>query len=188
MAIKKTLAPQPKRGVTAVEFSLVAPIVLLTIFAGVEFVRTNVIRHTVQNASYAASRAVMVPGASKSEAIAEANSLLSLVGITDAQIVFEPSTITEETRFVTTRISIPMAANSWGLSELFGDGILVGESVLRTERAPNVQAQALPTMVSTSEPPEEPLDDEPIDDLGDLADEAPVEERSRGREPEVVEI
>ena len=142
-----------RQGVTAVEFAMVAPIVLITIFAGIEFVRANIIRHTIDNAAYAASRAVMVPGATKEEAIEKANALLSIVGISDAEIEFEPETIGEDTQFVSTTISVPMAKNSWGVSSLFGNSVLTGSSTVRTERAPNIQSQSLPTVLN---PPPEP--------------------------------
>ena len=41
----------PRAGATAVEFAVVVPILLLTIWAGITFVRANMIRHTVENAA-----------------------------------------------------------------------------------------------------------------------------------------
>ncbi len=146
----------PRRGVSTVEFALIAPFVFLIIIAGIEFVRANVIRHTAENAAYAASRTVIVPGASKQEAIDRANDVLALAGVIDAVITFDPETIEEDTIFVSTNITIPMNTNSWGLSSFLKDARIEAETTLRTERAPVVQAQVLPTILNSPPPPPPP--------------------------------
>ena len=161
----------PRAGATAVEFAVVVPILLLTIWAGITFVRANMIRHTVENAAYVASRAVIVPGATQEEAIEEAQRLLGVLGIRDAEITFDPSVIEEDTLFVTTEISVPMQNNSWGMNRFMKDAMFFGSSTLRTERTPAQQVNGLPTVI---DPPEstEPIQPEPPEptDSGESSD------------------
>ncbi len=141
-----------RAGATAVEFAVVVPILLLTVWAGITFVRANMIRHTVENAAYVASRAVIVPGATQEEAIAQAERLLGILGIEDATITFDPNVIEEDTLFVTTEISVPMQNNSWGLNRYMKDAVFFGSSTLRTERAPAQQVTGLPSEVAPPQP------------------------------------
>ena len=148
-----------RSGATAVEFAMISPILFLCIFAGVEFVRANIIRHTAENAAFCASRAVMVPGATKSEAIDKANAVLAMAGVRDAEIQLDPAVIDESTTHVKTEISIPRNQNSWGLGTFMKDRAIVVEATLRTERSPVVQANALPTVLNP--PPPDPAPDPP---------------------------
>ena len=143
-----------RQGATAVEFAMISPILFICIFAGVEFVRANIIRHTAENAAFCASRTVMVPGATKAEAIEKANAVLAMAGVRDAEITFTPEVIDETTTHVSTEISVPMNQNSWGLGAFMKDRAIIAEATMRTERSPVVQAQALPTILNP--PPPEP--------------------------------
>jgi hypothetical protein len=163
MKIISTAKPSMARrtGTATVEFAVVVPILLLTIWAGITFTRANMIRHTVENAAYTASRAVIVPGATQEEAIEQAQKLLAVLGIRDAVITFNPDVIEENTLFVTTEISVPMSNNSWGLKRFMNDAVFFGSSTLRTERTPAQQVNGLPTVVDPPEPPERPERPEP---------------------------
>ncbi|HBJ33998.1 MAG TPA: pilus assembly protein TadE [Planctomycetaceae bacterium] len=135
----------PSRPATiAVEFALVAPVIILLFFATVDFVRYNLLRHTASNAAYEAARHVIVPGASRAEAEEKARHVLALLAIQGAQITILPSVITEETSTVQVDIAIPVDNNSWGLAHYFSNQTLLVTSLLRTERAPMVQASSLP--------------------------------------------
>lgn len=132
-----------RTGATAVEAALVIPIILLFVFGGIEVVRLNVVRHTARNAAYEATRSAIIPGGSADQAQATADEILAICGIQGATVTVEPSPILEETQFVTTRVSVPMASNSWGLAMFAGDATLDFETTLRTERNPVSQAKAI---------------------------------------------
>ena len=125
---------ETRRGVATVEVVLVLPIVLLIIFASVEFGRLNMLRHAVENAAYEGARHCIVPGATVAEATAIAQQHLDAFGTAGAQILVTPSPITEETNEITVRVTVSMDQNSW-IAPAFTEGTQVqGSSTLRTER------------------------------------------------------
>ena len=66
-----------RRGAAAVEFAILANIVLITVFTCMEFARLNMIRNLTQDAAYFAARHAIVPGATADEAITEADRIMS---------------------------------------------------------------------------------------------------------------
>ena len=52
-----------RRGVTATEFAVVAPVFFLFLWSTFEFGKLYMIRHTADNAAYEACRHIIVPGA-----------------------------------------------------------------------------------------------------------------------------
>ncbi len=91
--MKQSSSNRCRRGATAVEFAIVAPIFFLLLLSSFEFSRLNVIRHTADNAAYEAARNAMVPGATAAEAIATANSILRVVGTRGARVTINPTTL-----------------------------------------------------------------------------------------------
>ena len=148
-----------RTGATAVEFALMSSVMLLIVFGSIEFFRANLIRHNMIHAAYEASREVVVPGANRSEAIAKANQVLGRLGIKDAEISITPESITEETPFVTTTISVPMKSNSW--MPIYFQGAMEVETTLRTERLATSQVQFLPTILNPPPPPPTPPPTDP---------------------------
>lgn len=144
-----------RQGTISVETALVIPLIFMAVFAGVEFVRLNVIRHSIRNATYEAARAAIVPGADAETAIALANEVLALSGIRDATVTISPNPILEETETVSVQVSVPIATNSWGVGMFFDESDLVSATELRTERAPMVQAQTIEELVFPPPPPPE---------------------------------
>jgi Flp pilus assembly protein TadG len=124
-----------RRGATAVEFALTAPVFFLLLLAAFEFGWMNVIRHTADNAAYEAARTAMVPGATVAEAKAKANNLLGIVGARSATITVTPSELTPETDQVTVAIDIPMNENGLIVPRFTSAKTLHCSSTLRTERA-----------------------------------------------------
>jgi hypothetical protein len=97
------------------------------------------LQQTADTAAYEGARHAMVPGATTTEGLAEANRLLSQAKISKAQIVFEPETITEDTAAVSVHVKIPMADNNWFFSQ-FGDSYNITSDVtLLCERVPITQ-------------------------------------------------
>jgi Flp pilus assembly protein TadG len=124
-----------RRGATAVEFALTAPIFFLFLLAAFEFGWMNVIRHTADNAAYEAARTIIVPGATAAEARNKANGLLRIVGARGATITVTPSTVTTDTEEVTVAIDVPMRRNGLITPRFTKKSTIHSESTLRTERA-----------------------------------------------------
>lgn len=124
----------PRRGVTLVEFAFAFPILLTIVFGMVEFVRMHNIRHAADNASYEAARHVIVPGASKAEAVDKANDLLARAGVSKGTFTVTPDVITDDTEQVTVRVSVSLEENSWLPSQLTAKRTIVRETTLMTER------------------------------------------------------
>ena len=129
------LRRQLRRGAAVVEMAVVVPVFFLLLFAGIEFARLNVIRHTADNAAYEAARRVIVPGATAAEAIAQANSLLNIVGTRGATVDILPPTITPATDEVTVTIDVPMNQNGWIFPRFTSTTVMTSSSTLKTERA-----------------------------------------------------
>ena len=65
-------------------------------------------RHTLDNAVYEAARKSIVPGATAGEIESQAKSILSTLGISNANVTVDPRVITDSTEFVTVKVSIPL--------------------------------------------------------------------------------
>jgi Flp pilus assembly protein TadG len=129
------LARRKRRGVTAVEFGLTAPLFFLFLLTAFEFGWMNVVRHTADNAAYEAARIAIVPGATATEAIAEANRLLDIVRARGAEVTVTPPNLTVDTQEVTVSIDIPLDRNGLILPRFTATRWISSESTLRTERA-----------------------------------------------------
>jgi Flp pilus assembly protein TadG len=126
-----------RTGAVAVEFAITAPIFFLFLLAAFEFGWLNVMRHTADNAAYEAARTAIVPGATASEALAKATSLLNVVGARNATINITPTDITNSTTQVTVAVDLPMSSNGLIVPRFTGNTVLHSESTLRTERSTN---------------------------------------------------
>jgi Flp pilus assembly protein TadG len=124
-----------RRGATATEFAMTAPIFVLFLMASFEFGWLNVLRHTADNAAYEAARYAMVPGGTAAEAKARANSILKIVGARGAVVTVTPATLTATTDKVTVAIDIPMKSNALVVPKFTGKKTLHAEATMRTERA-----------------------------------------------------
>ncbi|TWU59910.1 TadE-like protein [Rubripirellula tenax] len=67
---------ESRLGASAVEFAIVANILLLIILTCMEFARMNMVRNLAQDAAYFAARHAIVPGANAAEAEGEANRIM----------------------------------------------------------------------------------------------------------------
>jgi Flp pilus assembly protein TadG len=123
-----------RSGVTVVEFSIVAPIFFLFLLASFEFGWMNILRHTADNAAYEAARTAMVPGASAADAVAKANSILSVVKARNSTVTVTPTVITQATDHVTVAIDVPMNSNALVIPRFTGTKTIHCSATLRTER------------------------------------------------------
>lgn len=124
-----------RRGATAVEFAITAPVFLIFLLAAFEFGWLNVVRHTADNAAYEAARTAVVPGATVAEAKAKAESLLKIVGTRAATVTVSPNPLTVNSDTVTVNIQIPMNKNGLIVPRFTGKTTIEASSTLRTERA-----------------------------------------------------
>ena len=123
-----------RSGVTVVEFAIVAPIFFLFLLASFEFGWMNILRHTADNAAYEAARTAMVPGATAADAVAKANSILSVVKARNATVTVTPPVITESTDHVTVAVDVPMGSNALVVPRFTGTKTIHCSATLRTER------------------------------------------------------
>lgn len=124
-----------RRGASAVEFAITAPVFFLFLLAAFEFGWLNVIRHTADNAAYEAARVGIVPGATAADARTEAERIMAIVRARNVQVTINPSTITPETKQVTVTVDVPMNSNGLLVPRFTSATTLHSESTLRTERA-----------------------------------------------------
>ncbi len=123
-----------RRGATVVEFALVAPVFFVLLVTSFEFSRLNVIRHTADNAAYEAARVGMVPGATATEAINEANRILNIAGTRGAQVSVNPAVLTPNTQQITVTVDVPMDQNGWITPKFTAGRTMRSESTLKAER------------------------------------------------------
>lgn len=110
------------------------PMFFVLLFAGIEFSVLSTIRSTANNAAYEGARRLVIPGADAAIGIAEAERIMAVVGVNTLTVTVTPATITDETRDVTVRVSVPYADNSIIVPWFTGGLVINSESTLRTER------------------------------------------------------
>ncbi|MEM7477387.1 MAG: TadE family protein [Planctomycetota bacterium] len=122
-------------GASLVEFAFAVPIFVTSLFACMEFARLNMIRNLVQDAAYFSCRYCMVPGATESEAISEANRILDAMGTNGAQVIInEGNGLSDDSDEITVRITVPISQNALIVSKFTNQTDFVAESRMRTER------------------------------------------------------
>ncbi len=122
-------------GAAVVEFALVANVMILIVFVCIEFTRLNMMRNLIQDAAYFAARTAMVPGGTTADAEAEANRVLAILNTQNAQIVVnDGQPLTDETRNVRVRVTVPISDNALFLPMFTGDKDLEALSTMKTER------------------------------------------------------
>lgn len=90
------------------EFAVTVPIVFLFLFAAIEFGRMQMIRQSLENASYEGARRGVVPATSDAEIRQAAQNVLDVISVVNPQIVVVQ---TDETVRVT--VSVNANENSW---------------------------------------------------------------------------
>jgi Flp pilus assembly protein TadG len=122
-----------RRGTTAVEFGVVAPLVFLLFFAAFEFSRMNMIRHTAEVAVYEGARRGIVPGATADHVRARVTQIMGTAGVQDMTITVTPETLTDETTDVAVTVSIPLNNNAWVMPTFLTDMQIESTSVMQRE-------------------------------------------------------
>ncbi|MFO0923757.1 MAG: TadE family protein [Pirellulales bacterium] len=125
-----------RRGAAAVEFAMTAGLAFFFFFAALEFCRVSMMRHTVQNALYEGARMGIVPGATASDVENKAQSILSSIGVRDAQIDVTPDPILIDSPEVTVRIQMALDRNLYAPSFFF-KGLNLDRSYSMRREVPN---------------------------------------------------
>ena len=128
-----SIRSQPRRGATTVEFALTAPLLFMVILAAIEFSRVNMVRHTVQNASYEGCRRGIVPGASADDVRQRANAVLGTVSVHGGQVTVEPAVIASDTPQVSVTVAAPLDQNGWITSVFFSGRTVTSSLTLARE-------------------------------------------------------
>jgi Flp pilus assembly protein TadG len=123
-----------RRGATAVEFAITAPILFLLFFGALEFSRANMLKHTVNQAAYEGARAGMVPGATEDKVTDATDAIMNAASAFHYTVDVDPSTITQDTEEVTVRVDASMDENSWLGALFFSGQTFSGSCTLKRER------------------------------------------------------
>lgn len=124
-----------RRGVSVVEFAIMANVMLAIVLICIEFTRLNMIRNLTQDAAYFAARAAMVPGATEDDAIAEAERILAILNTRGAEIdVNGGAGVTDDTKEVSVAITVPIGPNALFASPFTGEKNIEATAVMKTER------------------------------------------------------
>jgi Flp pilus assembly protein TadG len=132
-----------RTGAAAVEFAIAISVLLMIVFASIEFVRLNMLKHSVEHASYLAARKGIITGARSSDVKVAAEQHLAILGVTNALVTVSPGGIKDDTQVVEVIIDLPMSGNTW-ISPLYFNGTLTGRTRMLTERAASDMIGALP--------------------------------------------
>ena len=113
------LKKRNRRGATAVEFAMVAPLVVLLVFGLMEWARFEMIRQVSSTAAFSAARVGTLPGATEAEVEQRVTDILDIYSI-DASTV--DATISDSES--TIDIDIQMSDNSLFLKQFFGSMVI----------------------------------------------------------------
>ncbi len=132
-------------GAAAVEFAFAISILLMIVFASIEFVRLTMLKHSVEHASYVAARKGIIIGAQVNDVKQAAQDHLALMGVSGGTVTVNPSTIKDDTQVIEVTVDVPVSGNSW-ISPVYFTGTLSGRSRMLAERAAADMNSALPSV------------------------------------------
>ena len=125
-----------RRGVAAVEFAIVAPLLFLFFFAAFEFCRVAMIRHTVDNAVYEGCRAGIIPGATAADVQRETQRVMASLAVNNINLSVSPPEIRQDSPTVTVRLEVPLDANSFVPNQFVAGRSIVRELTMQRESVP----------------------------------------------------
>jgi hypothetical protein len=127
-----------RRGASAVEFAIVAPIFFMLIFGMFEFGRMLMVQQLLTNGARSGSRIAVIDGATSEEVISTVQDYLQGGSIDESAVTItvEPSDLAETATGdpITVRLSVPFQDVSWLPSPSFlMDTTLKAHSTMRRE-------------------------------------------------------
>ena len=127
-----------RRGASAVEFAVVAPVFFLLVLGIIEFGRMVMVQQVITNAAREGARIAVLDSATPGRVTTRVNDYLSSANLSGATVTMVPNPPTSAGFGdpVTVRVTVPFAAVS-ALSAPFMSGatVLSAESVMRRETA-----------------------------------------------------
>ena len=143
-----------RTGGAAVEFAVAISILLTIVFASIEFVRLNMLSHSIEHASYLGARRGIIIGAKKSDVEAVSQAHLDIFGLSGTSITVVPGNIKDDTQVIDVTVDVPVSGNSW-ISPLYFGGTLSARTRMLAERAAADMNAALPAPPSPPPPPDD---------------------------------
>ena len=120
----------------AVEFALIAPLMILFTFGLIEIGRLMLVKESATQATRAGARLAIRPNAEVADVVQRVKEELALMSVDRATIAVDPSSLSLATpgTYVTVQVSIPTESVSWipGFFD-FHSPHIVAQSVMRRE-------------------------------------------------------
>ncbi len=133
---KRTKNKLHRSGVAAVEFAVIAPLMLLFTFGLIEMGRFMLVKEAATHATREGARVAVRPFATSDEVLQRVNEELAIMSINDATVVINPSDLAsaEPGSFVTVTVNIMPDSISWvpGIIDI-GGAAITAESKMRRE-------------------------------------------------------
>lgn len=130
-----------RTGAAAVEFAIAISVLLMIVFASIEFVRLNMLKHSVEHASYLAARRGIIIGAKSDDVKAAAEAHLAVLNVSGEVVTVTPDTIQDDTQIIEVVVDVPISGNSW-ISPVYFSGLITGRTRMLAERAAADMASA----------------------------------------------
>ena len=112
-------------GATAVEFALVCPLVLFTIFAMLELSRASTISSATRTSIVGGAREATIAQTNAANVEASMDRILGFAGVNDRQITVTPAVIDGSVDEVNIQVSVPFnAENGQVLGALMNDRVI----------------------------------------------------------------
>ena len=107
--------PAKRLGAAAVEFAMIAPLMLLFTFGLIELGRTTLVKDCATHATREGARVGIRPTATGQEVIDRVHQELALMSINQATVEIEPAALEAAPpgSYVTVRVRIPISTVSW---------------------------------------------------------------------------
>jgi Flp pilus assembly protein TadG len=126
-----------RRGVAAVEFAFVAPVLILLVFGMIEFGRAVMVQQIITNASREGARLAVLDGTTASDVRTKVGTYLTDASIKGATVTINPSepNTAGYGAPVTVTVQVPFSQVSWLPSPMFlgGGRQLTATTVMRRE-------------------------------------------------------
>lgn len=140
---KQCRGASSRRGAAAVEFAVAVSVLMVVVFASIEFARLNILKHSIEHASYLAARRGVITGANVNDVKQVVQDHLAILNVTGSTVTVTPDLIKDDTQMIVVNIDVPVTGNSW-ISPIYFSGTLSGRTRMLAERAASEMSLALP--------------------------------------------
>jgi Flp pilus assembly protein TadG len=129
--------PFERRGATAVEFAIIAPLFILLVLGVIEFGRGMMVKQIITNAAREGARRAIIENVTEAEVKQVVNAYLTGASVGGATVTVTPATLNTLGLGdpVTVQVSVPFNSVSWSPAPWFLKGRTLSESTtMRAER------------------------------------------------------